>query len=147
MTGAPAVADGKVYVGNTVHVKVHSGDIYCLDASNGNLIWNFTTGDWVSSSPAVAYGNVYVGSNDAYLYAFGGPSIGPTSTSAPPPSATSSPEIPTPTAIPYTTSSPPPTTTPETSNSSILSVIAGVSAAALSVAVALIALMRRTRNK
>ena len=31
-------------------------------------LWTYTTGDIVDSSPAVAYGNVYVGSNDAKVY-------------------------------------------------------------------------------
>jgi PGF-CTERM protein len=37
--------------------------------SNGLLKWNFTTGSVVESSPAVANGVVYVGSNDGNLYA------------------------------------------------------------------------------
>jgi hypothetical protein len=32
-------------------------------------LWNFTTGDWVTSSPAVADGLVFVGSNDYNVYA------------------------------------------------------------------------------
>jgi len=58
----PVVADGRVYVG--------SGDknVYCLDALTGALIWNYTTGDLVSSSPAVVDGRVYVGSDDRNVY-------------------------------------------------------------------------------
>ena len=37
--------------------------------SNGLLKWNFTTGSVVESSPTVANGVVYVGSNDGNLYA------------------------------------------------------------------------------
>jgi outer membrane protein assembly factor BamB len=40
-----------------------------LDASSGELKWRFETGGDVFSSPAVADGVVYVGSNDKSLYA------------------------------------------------------------------------------
>jgi len=39
-----------------------------LDAISGAKVWNFTTGDWVESSPAVADGKVYVGSDDSNVY-------------------------------------------------------------------------------
>ena len=69
--GSPAVAGGKVYVGA-------SNKVYCLDAvGNGdgttNVIWDYTTGDYVLPSPAVADGKVYVGSLDNKIYAFGPP--------------------------------------------------------------------------
>jgi outer membrane protein assembly factor BamB len=62
MWSSPAVVDGKVYVGS------YDGNVYCLDASTGNLAWKYTTGDIVSSSPAVANGKVYVGSQDSNVY-------------------------------------------------------------------------------
>jgi outer membrane protein assembly factor BamB len=37
--------------------------------SNGQLLWNYTTGGLVASSPAVANGVVYVGSEDNNVYA------------------------------------------------------------------------------
>ena len=37
--------------------------------SNGQLKWYYTAGGWVESSPAVANGIVYVGSNDNNVYA------------------------------------------------------------------------------
>jgi len=40
------------------------------------LIWKYQTGGQVQSSPAVAYGSVYVGSTDGYLYAFSVPNVG-----------------------------------------------------------------------
>ncbi len=56
------MANGVVYVG--------SGDnIYALNATTGTLLWSYTTGDWVFSSPAVANGVVYVGSRDGNVYA------------------------------------------------------------------------------
>ena len=45
-------------------------NVYALDASTGQKLWSYTTGDDGHSSPAVANGEVYVGSNDGKLYAF-----------------------------------------------------------------------------
>ena len=42
-----------------------------MNASTGTSIWNYTTGGLIDSSPAVAYGNVYVGSDDQKVYCFG----------------------------------------------------------------------------
>ena len=62
MVSSPAVVDGKVYVGS------YDSKLYCLNASTGTHIWNYTTGDAVLSSPAVADGKVYIGSNDFKVY-------------------------------------------------------------------------------
>jgi parallel beta-helix repeat protein len=59
---SPAVADGMVYVGS------YYGKIYCLDASTGALVWNYSAGV-LYSSPAVSGGLVYVGSDDWNVYA------------------------------------------------------------------------------
>jgi outer membrane protein assembly factor BamB len=58
----PAVAYGKVYVGSSDFL------VYCLDASSGNQIWNYTTEAEVYSSPAVAGGCVLAGSYDGNVY-------------------------------------------------------------------------------
>ncbi|MCW4009922.1 MAG: PQQ-binding-like beta-propeller repeat protein [Candidatus Bathyarchaeota archaeon] len=71
---SPTVANGNVYVGSK------DGNAYCLRASDGAKIWNYTTeynsagpshgyhwGNTVSD-PAIAYGNVYVGSSNFLLY-------------------------------------------------------------------------------
>ena len=42
--------------------------VYALDASTGNVRWTYTTGNLVISSPAVAGGTVYIGSNDHKVY-------------------------------------------------------------------------------
>jgi len=68
--GSPLAVNGFVYFGS------RDGNAYCLNASSGAKIWNYTT--WYNnagpshgyhwgnsvSSPAVAYGRVYVGSSD-----------------------------------------------------------------------------------
>jgi len=53
-----------VYVGDASY-----GYIYALDANTGNVVWQFRTGYYVESSPAVVNGMVYVGSMDYNLYA------------------------------------------------------------------------------
>ena len=55
--------------GSRVYVGSNDGNIYALDAATGIRLWNFTTGDAIWSSPAVADGVVYVGSNDDNVYA------------------------------------------------------------------------------
>jgi outer membrane protein assembly factor BamB len=45
--------------------------VYALKASTGALLWSYTTGNEVWSSPAVANGVVYVGGDDFKVYAFG----------------------------------------------------------------------------
>ena len=62
MASSPAVVDDRVYVGSNDH------NVYCFDAHNGTLLWNFPTGYLVTSSPAVCDGKVYVGSQDGLFY-------------------------------------------------------------------------------
>jgi outer membrane protein assembly factor BamB len=59
-------------------VYVGSGDrnLYALNASTGAKLWSYATGCnaqrcGVDSSPAVANGVAYVGSDDGNVYAFG----------------------------------------------------------------------------
>jgi outer membrane protein assembly factor BamB len=63
----PAVAYGRVYIGNT------DGFVYSFGAKDGKLAWRHKTGSYVYSSPAVSPvrgGTVYAGSYDGKLYAF-----------------------------------------------------------------------------
>jgi outer membrane protein assembly factor BamB len=65
----PAVAFGRVYIGNT------DGYVYSFAAATGQLAWSTATGAYVYSSPAVANipglgPTVYIGSYDGNLYAF-----------------------------------------------------------------------------
>jgi outer membrane protein assembly factor BamB len=72
---SPAVAGGTVYVGSD------DGKLYAVDAAGVancsagpprtcSPLWTAATGGAVRSSPAVAGGTVYVGSDDGKLYAF-----------------------------------------------------------------------------
>jgi outer membrane protein assembly factor BamB len=42
--------------------------VHCLDAVTGKALWTFATGARVDSSPLVASGRVYIGSNDGRFY-------------------------------------------------------------------------------
>ena len=58
---SPAVVDGKVYIGS------YDGHVYCLDAEDGDKIWNSSNvGTVWHSSPAVADGRVYIGGGVLY---------------------------------------------------------------------------------
>ena len=58
-----SIANGIVYVG--------SGDnkVYALNEATGKILWKYTTGGEVASSPAISNGIVYVGSYDGKVYA------------------------------------------------------------------------------
>ena len=43
--------------------------LYALNATNGDVLWDYTTGGPVASSPPVASGVVHFGSDDDRLYA------------------------------------------------------------------------------
>ena len=45
--------------------RLVDGNVYALNASTGALLWSYTTGGTVDSSPAVANGVVYIGSEEA----------------------------------------------------------------------------------
>src|SRR3954453_15350218 len=64
----PAVAFGRVYVGN------NDGRVYSYDQSEGALAWTHSTCGYVYSGPAVAQTppsapTVYIGSFDGNIYA------------------------------------------------------------------------------
>ena len=50
------------------HDLSHSGYSSSTAPTTNHTLWNYTTGSYVDSSPAVAYGKVYVGSNDYSVY-------------------------------------------------------------------------------
>ena len=43
--------------------------MYALNTANGDILWTYTTGDSIYSSPAVVDGAVYIGSEDGKVYA------------------------------------------------------------------------------
>ncbi len=53
----PAIAYGNIYVGSS------DGKLYSINASTGNAVWSFTANGKIDSSPAVADGVVYFGTN------------------------------------------------------------------------------------
>jgi outer membrane protein assembly factor BamB len=66
------VAKGIVYVGASVPGQhgSSSGVLYALKARAGKIIWSASVASGITSSPAIANGVVYVGSDDGTLYAF-----------------------------------------------------------------------------
>lgn len=71
---SPAVVNGVVYTGSIYTLPTRGiiptrGNVYAINATNGNILWNYTTGATVGSSPAVVDGIVYVSSNDGSVYA------------------------------------------------------------------------------
>ena len=108
---SPAVANGVIFVGSdnatasgpNFMLNTIGGIFYALNATTGATIWKYTTGGPVFSSPAIANGVVFVGSNDGNVYAFG------SAVSQPSPSPT---QTPSPTASQSPSSSPTPTQSP-----------------------------------
>ena len=72
---SPAVVGGVVYIGSSEGITpepptfASAGNVYALNATNGDKLWNYTTGSNVDSSPAVVDGVVYVGSGNGNVYA------------------------------------------------------------------------------
>jgi len=61
---SPAVVGKRVYVGDWL------GDVYALDARNGDVIWREHVGGAVKGAIAVSGNRVYVGAYDGHVYAF-----------------------------------------------------------------------------
>ena len=61
---SPAVSGGKLYVGNS------NGNLYCLDATNGDLLWTFYGKSYaIFSTPAIADGRLFFGAADRKIFA------------------------------------------------------------------------------
>lgn len=66
------------------HSDANDDSVYAVSASTGGMLWSATTGGAVVSSPAVANGHVYVGSDDGSVHAYA-LAVPPASTSRPVP--------------------------------------------------------------
>ena len=77
---AIGIFTGKVYAGTH-----NGGNLLCLDAYTGDLIWEYNLcPKHIYSSPAIAYGNVYIGSGTTGdLIVFGQPNESPETSSKP----------------------------------------------------------------
>jgi outer membrane protein assembly factor BamB len=71
---SPAFSDNRVYIGtmglydsSTLKWNEPYG-MYCFDANNGDLLWQFSVDGSVGSSPTIADGKVLFTSKDGYLY-------------------------------------------------------------------------------
>ena len=59
----PTLVDGRVYVGS------FDGVLYCLNATDGELVWKADIADgWIHSTPLVAEGRVYFGTGAGHLH-------------------------------------------------------------------------------
>ena len=56
-------ANQRMYIGSD------DGNLYALNTNTGTLVWKYSTGSPIQSSPTVVNNTVYAGSNDKYLYA------------------------------------------------------------------------------
>ncbi len=52
-----------------MYVGSDDGNLYAIDAASGGLVWKYTTGGSVRSSPTLDNGMVYFLSGDSYVYA------------------------------------------------------------------------------
>src|SRR5262249_2664981 len=62
LTTPPALVNGKAFVGTT------AGDVLCLKASSGEVLWRVNVGAPILFQPTVAKGRVYVSTNTGALF-------------------------------------------------------------------------------
>jgi outer membrane protein assembly factor BamB len=58
----PVIVNGKVFLGTI------SGELFCLSAESGDLLWSVRVGEPILFQPAVARGRVYVGTQAGNLF-------------------------------------------------------------------------------
>lgn len=58
----PVLTNDKVFLGTTF------GDVYCLSAESGEVLWKATIGEAIGFQPAVAKGRIYISTNSGNLY-------------------------------------------------------------------------------
>ncbi|MBK5115274.1 MAG: PQQ-binding-like beta-propeller repeat protein, partial [Candidatus Heimdallarchaeota archaeon] len=54
LRSSPIIIDGRVYVGSL------DSNLYCVDSETGKIIWSYPTNGYITSSPAIADGALYV---------------------------------------------------------------------------------------
>ena len=64
---SPLVYNQRVYIGTYDDVP-ERGHVFCLNANNGDIIWEYLTGGWIDSSPAIFEDKLYIGSRDSNFY-------------------------------------------------------------------------------
>ncbi len=72
---SPAVSNGQVYIASFSEPNSNDSKLYVFNASGCGAptcqpLWSAPAGDFVTSSPAVANGRVYIGSGDDLMYVF-----------------------------------------------------------------------------
>jgi outer membrane protein assembly factor BamB len=66
---SPAIADGKVFIGEGFH-EDPACKLYCVDGASGEKIWEFKTKSQTEATPAIAGGKVYQGCGNDGLFCF-----------------------------------------------------------------------------
>jgi outer membrane protein assembly factor BamB len=61
IVSSPIYVDGKIFI-------IDKFNIACLDATNGNTIWSFFTGDELYVSPSYADGKIYIVTSQRHIY-------------------------------------------------------------------------------
>ena len=61
---APALRSSPIVVGGKVYVGSLDTNVYCLDDRDGKVVWTYKTDGYITSSPAVVDGAVYVVSQE-----------------------------------------------------------------------------------
>jgi outer membrane protein assembly factor BamB len=62
--GQPSVDDQHVYFGSA------DGNLYCLDAKSGQLVWSYQTADSLKATPAIAGDRIIASGLDHFIYCF-----------------------------------------------------------------------------
>lgn len=63
LTSSPTV------VGDSVYVGAPDGNLYCLHAKEGSIIWSFQTNGEIRANPLIVDSQLFIGSTDTYAYA------------------------------------------------------------------------------